>query len=256
MGRNEGLQGVEDENKEVTSPKFTQQPPLQHPLESLCLGLNEGLSGIAGTFPQRAQGCWDWPGGGEEECEPGFCLSYWRSFWKVRHLGSAATVTVKRMFVKVICSWVFVCVGRGAAGQSILRALYLNFINMQDDLSSAWLELKWCLSRTMRMWTCLAMTHEVVVTCSADVSRCWPGPPVAELAVGHWKTRSWIYKVLKLRLNVRTNTTKHHSRSAPRMTISTTHRFYSMDFNLILNQIKNKRLNEWIKDIRWLHWSQ
>lgn len=59
MGRNKGLEEVEDGNKEVTSPKFNHQPP-PFPLtlpESRRLGLNEGPDGIVGMSPQRALGC-------------------------------------------------------------------------------------------------------------------------------------------------------------------------------------------------------
>lgn len=115
MGRKKGWAKVEDGNEKVTSPKFTQQPP--HPcssLESQCLGLNEGPGGIVGTLPQRAQGYWDWSGkewgtgrGGVIcvfvcRCGSGFCLCYWSSFWKVKHLGRAVGVTVGKMIVSYL----------------------------------------------------------------------------------------------------------------------------------------------------------
>lgn len=119
MGRKKGWGKVEDGNKKVTSPKFTQQPP--HPcssLESRCLGLNEGPGGIVGTLPQRAQGYWDWSGevwGTRRgicvfvcRCGSGFCLCYWSSFWKVKHLGRAAGVTVGGRWLWVTFSWMFV----------------------------------------------------------------------------------------------------------------------------------------------------
>lgn len=70
VGAEKGMRGGETRrNKKVTSAKFTSLTHVHTcilSLESQCRGFNEGPLGIVGTSPQRAQGCWDWPGKGVE----------------------------------------------------------------------------------------------------------------------------------------------------------------------------------------------
>lgn len=108
---------MEDVYEKVTSPKFTQQrPPPIHPSRVGALDLMRDPVELLGRcLKERRDVETGQARRGEQRgkrclcvcvcrCGSGFCLCYWSSFWKVKHPGRTAIVTVWKMLVKVIFS--------------------------------------------------------------------------------------------------------------------------------------------------------